>query len=78
MENSFTMEENKAYLKQNICHIEYVNVKGGLLLFNCLDCNKKYEEGFDKCLAKTFESMYKVCDGDINKFCLVVRKEVYP
>ena len=26
---------------------------------------------------KRFENAYKLCDGDINKFCLMLRKEIY-
>ena len=34
---------------------------------------KKY---FNKYLVKRFPNIYKLCDGDINKFCLMLRKDV--
>ena len=59
-------------------YLEYVNVPDGLLLFNSLDCNKDYEIEFNKNLARKFENTYRFCDKEINKFCLMLRKGVYP
>ena len=39
---------------------------------------KKYKKDFDKDLIKRFSNMYEICDGDINKFILLLRKGVYP
>ena len=50
-------------------YLQYVNVKDGLLLCNCSDCNKNYEKEFNKDLAKRFESTYG--------FCLILQKCVY-
>ena len=46
----------------------HINVKDGLLLFNSSDCNKNYEKEFDEDLAKRFDSTYRFCDKDINRF----------
>ena len=58
--------------------LEYRKDKDELLIFECLDCNKNYEKEFDQDLIKRFANTYKLCDGDINKFCLMLRKGVYP
>ena len=46
--------------------------------YNCLDCNKSYKKEFGKDSAKVFDSLYKFCDGNINEYCLRLRKRVYP
>ena len=33
---------------------------------------------FNKDLIKRFANTYKFCDGDIKKYCLMLRKSVYP
>ena len=52
-------------------------MEGSLLLFSCLYCNESYEKQFKKYLAKRFGSIYKFCDGNISKFCLMLKKGVY-
>ena len=48
------------------------------LVFKCLNSNKNYNKDFNKELINRFSSTYKFCDGDINKFILLLRKGVYP
>ena len=55
---------------------EYVNVKVGLLVFNCSDCNKNYKKVYED-LAKRLENTYRFCDGDINQLCLMLQKSSY-
>lgn len=55
---------------------EYVNVKDGLLVFNCSDCNKNYKKVYED-LAKILENTYRFCDGDVNQFCLMLQKGSY-
>ena len=45
-------------------------------LFN--QCNKNYSKGFNKELINRFSSIHKFCNGDINKFILLLRRRVYP
>lgn len=40
--------------------------------------NKNYEKKFNKNLIKIFESTYEFYNEDINRFCLMLRKGVYP
>ena len=52
---------------------EHVSSKDELLIFCCLHCSKSHEKEFNKDLMNTYE----FCDGDINKFCLMLRKGLY-
>ena len=38
---------------------------------------KNYKKGFNKDLIKRFVNIYRLCDGDINTFILLLRKGVY-
>ena len=55
---------------------EYVNVKDGLLVFNCSDCNKNYKKVYED-LAQILENTYRFYDGDVNQFCLMLQKGSY-
>lgn len=52
--------------------------KNGLLTFMCMNCDKNYEKKFDEYLFNRLKNAYQFCDRDIDKFCLIVRKGVYP
>ena len=47
------------------------------LIFRCLECKKNYKKDFNKELIKRFSGTYTFCNGDINKFILLLRKGVY-
>ena len=46
-------------------------------MFKCSKCNKNHNKDFNKNLINRLASTYKFCDGDINKFTLLLRKAVY-
>ena len=48
------------------------------LIFRCSECKNNYKKDFNKELINSFSSIYKFCNGDINKFILLLRKGVYP
>ena len=48
------------------------------LIFRCFSCKKNYEKDFNKELIKRFANTYEFCNGDLNKFILLLRKDVYP
>ena len=58
-------------------YLEYISTKNELLTFNSLNCSKNQKKHFNKYLTKRFANIYEFCDGDINKFCLMLRKDVY-
>ena len=52
-------------------------LKNGRLIYRCRECKEKWEKPI-KGLTKKFSSIYKFCNGDLNKFVLLLRKGVYP
>ena len=46
--------------------------------FKSFECKKNYKKEFNKELIKRFANMYELCTEDINKFILLLRKDVYP
>ena len=59
-------------------YLDYISTEEKLLIFNCLKCSKNYKKHFNKDLIRRFANIYKFCEGDINKFILLLRKAVYP
>ena len=39
---------------------------------------KNYKQDFNKELIKRFANIYEFCNEDINKFILLLRKDIYP
>ena len=61
--------------KSNLWFVNALNEK---LIFKCIDCEKEYEKEFNKELVERFANTYKLCDNDLNKFLIFLRKGVYP
>ena len=59
-------------------NLEYIKSQDKLLILKCLDCNKKRKKCFNKICVKKFASTYEFCDGNKIKFCLMLRKGLYP
>ena len=55
-----------------------MSVKDNQLIFQCLECKKNYKKDFNKESIKRFANTHEFCNGDINKFILLLRKGVYP
>ena len=55
-----------------------MSVKENQLIFQCLKCKKNYNKDCNKELIKRFANPYEFCNGDINKFVLLLRKCFYP
>ena len=58
--------------------LDYMTTKDEQLIFRCFSCKKNYEKNFNKDLIKRFANTYEFCNGDLNKFILLLRKGVYP
>ena len=58
--------------------LEYTNAKDDLIEYRCFCCNKNYQKNFDKNLKNIFVNRYKFSNYDINKFILLLRKNVCP
>ena len=48
------------------------------LIFQCFECKRNYVKVFNIKLIRRFRNTYELCNGDINKFILLLRKRVYP
>ena len=59
-------------------YLDYMTTKDEQLIFRCFECKNNYEKDFNKGLIKRFANIYGFCNGDINKFILLIRKVVYP
>ena len=58
-------------------YLDYMKTKDEQLIFRCFECKKNCKNDFNKELIHRFSSTCKFCNGDINKFILLLRKGVY-
>ena len=65
--------------KCKVCNseLDYVSIKYNQLVFQCFECKKNYKKDYKE-LIKRFANTYEFCNGDTNKFILLLRKGVYP
>ena len=54
-----------------------MEIEDNQLSYKCKKCNKKWLKPVNE-LIKKFLSMYHLCNGDLNKFVLLLRKDIYP
>ena len=59
-------------------YLDYMKTKNEKLILKCFSCKINYEKAFNKELIKRFANNYNFCNGDLNKFILLLRKGVYP
>ena len=57
---------------------EYIRAEDSKVLLKCLNCDNDYNKDFNKELINIFSCAYNFCEGDINKFILLLRKGVDP
>ena len=55
-----------------------MSVRDNQLIFQCLECKRNYKKDFNKESIKRFANTYEFCNGDINKFILLLKKGGYP
>ena len=77
IDNLFEGFHSDKYTDRKSCH-EYMTFKDNKLILRCFMCKKNYKKNFNKELIKRFANIYEFCNGDINKFILLLRKGVYP
>ena len=58
--------------------LDYMIAKDDQLIFRCFECKKNHKENFNNELIKKFANTYEFCNGDINKFVLLLRKGIFP
>ena len=54
-----------------------IGLKNNRLHYKCKECNDESYKSINE-LNKKFPSTYRFCNGDVNKFVLLLRKGVYP
>ena len=58
--------------------LNYMTTKDEQLIFRCFRCKRNYKKNFNKELFQRFANVYEFCNGDLNKFMLLLRKDAYP
>ena len=58
--------------------LDYIKTKNEKLILKCFNCKTYYEKDFNKELIKRFVSTYEFCKKNLNKFILLLRKDVDP
>ena len=48
------------------------------LIFQCFEWKMSYKKDFNKKLIQRFSNICEFCNGDTNKFILLLRKGAYP
>ena len=56
---------------------EFIGLKDNRLKYKCKECNDISVKSVDD-LKEKFPRTYKFCNGNLNKFILLLRKGVYP
>ena len=56
---------------------EFIGFKNNRLNYRCKECNGISTKSINKLIEK-FPNTYQFCNGDPNKFVLLLRKGVYP
>ena len=56
---------------------EFIGFKNGRLNYKCKECKKSYTKVTNESI-KNFPTLYKFCNSDLNKFFLLLRKDIYP
>ena len=55
----------------------FIGFQDNRLNYRCKECKGKSTKSING-LTEKFPSIYQFCDGDFNKFVLLLRKDVYP
>ena len=56
---------------------DFIGLKNNKLNYKCKKCGKRYFKSING-LIKKFPNMHRFCGANINRFVLLLRKEVYP
>ena len=56
---------------------EFIGFKDNRLKYKCKECGDISAKSIDE-IIKKFPRTYKFCNGNLNKFILLLRKGVYP
>ena len=71
-------KSNLDYVRITTAKPSSLERKNEKLLLKCFKCDSYYKKKFNKDLIKKSKSTYSLCNSDLNKFILLLRKGVYP
>ena len=60
---------------KSVCN--FIGLESNKLNYECKECKKRWLMPINR-LIKKFPNVYQICNGDTNKFILLLRKVVYP
>ena len=63
--------------KQIQSEYDFIGLKNNRVNYKCKECGKKCFELINE-VIKNFSIAYQICNSDVNKFLLLLRKGVYP
>ena len=66
-----------AWKEKNRLNCEFIGCKIGRFNYKCKECKKSYTKLTNESI-KNFPTLYKFCNGDLDKFFLLLRKGIYP
>ena len=55
----------------------FVGLKNNRLIYKCKESKEEWKRPLNK-LTESFPSIYQFCNGNLNKFVMLLRKGVYP
>ena len=55
----------------------FVGLKNNKLIYKCKECKEEWKRPLNK-LIENFPNIYPFCNGNLNKFVMLLRKGVYP
>ena len=55
----------------------FFGLKNDRLIYRCKECKEEWKKPINE-LIKKFAGIYQFCDDNLNKFSLLLRKNVYP
>ena len=55
----------------------FVGLKNNKSIYKCKECKEECKRPLNK-LIENFPNTYQFCNGDLNKFVIILRKGVYP
>ena len=55
----------------------FIGIKNNRLHYKCKECSDESYKSING-LIKKFPNTYQFCNGDVNKFVLLLRKGIYP
>ena len=70
-------KECKKCVEREKIRFNFTGFKSGRLNYKCKECKKSYTKLTTESI-KNFPALYKVCNGDLNIFFLLLRKGIYP